>query len=157
METRTKHTYRTQLYEFAKDVLVECPNCAHQALVNTNGETVFKSEKVKVRVVCGHCGFNKYLEQLWAKSKHFLLGAAVDPFFHLPLWLKIELGDHLLWAYNHEHLRFVEEHVAAKLRERNGFQFQTRSIGARLPRWMTAAKRREEILRAIEKLRNKKA
>ncbi len=156
METRTKHTYRTQLYEFAKDVLVECPNCARQALVNTNGETVFLSEKVKVRVVCGHCGFNKDLERIWTKSKHLILGEAIDPFFHLPLWLKIELGDHLLWAYNYDHLHFIEEHIAAKLRERNGFQFQTRSIGARLPRWMTAAKRREEMLRAIEKLRERK-
>ena len=44
----------------------------------------------------------------------------------------------------------------ANLRERNGFEHhKTRSIGARLPRWMTAAKRREDILKAIGKLRSK--
>jgi hypothetical protein len=156
MESRTKHTYRTLLSELAKDVLVECPNCERQALVNTNGETVYRADKIKVRVVCGHCGYNKELERIWVRNKQFILGEAIDPFFHLPLWLKIELGDHLLWAYNYEHLRFIEEHIAAKLRERNGFEHhKSRSIGARLPRWMTAAKRREEMLRAIEKLRAK--
>ncbi|MBI1226534.1 MAG: TFIIB-type zinc ribbon-containing protein [Bacteroidetes bacterium] len=156
MESRTKHTYRTELSEFAKEVLVECPNCQHQALVNTFGETVYKAEKVKVRVVCGYCGFNKDLERIWVRSKHLILGEAIDPFFHLPLWLKIEVNGNLLWAYSFEHLRFIEEHIAAKLRERNGFEhFKTRSVGARLPRWMTAANRREDMLRAIEKLRSK--
>lgn len=155
MEKRTKHTYRTHLYEFIKNVLVECPNCGQQALVNTNGYTIFQPEAVNVRVVCTHCGYNKMLDRLSTRSKHLIIGAPVDPFFHLPLWLKMELGDELLWAYNQEHLDFLAQHVGAKLRERNGFKYQVKSIGARLPRWMTAARRREEVLRAIEKLRSK--
>lgn len=155
MESRTKHTYQSHLHDFIKDVLVECPTCSQKALVNTNGETVFKADKSKIRVVCGNCGYNKELEKLWIKSKHFVLGEPYDPFFHHPLWLQIEVGGHLLWAYSYEHLQFLEEHIAAKLRERNGTRFLTRSIGARLPRWMTAAKRRDEMLKAIEKLRAK--
>lgn len=155
MENRTKHTYRLRIYDFVKDVFVECPHCAKRAFVNTNGYTAFQPEAVNVRVVCGHCGYNKVLEKISTRSKHLIIGAPVDPFFHLPLWLKTEIGENLFWAYNYEHLDFLAQHIGAKLRERNGFQFQTRSIGARLPRWMTAAKRRDEMLRAIEKLRAK--
>lgn len=155
MDDRTQHTYRTHLYDFIKNVLVVCPNCEGRALVDTNDYTIFQPEAVNVRVVCGHCGYNKIVEKRSTRSKHLLIGAPVDPYFHLPLWLKMEMGDHLLWAYNMEHLDFLAQHIGAKLRERNGFQYQVKSIGARLPRWMTAAKRREEVLKAIQKLKAK--
>ena len=155
MEPRTKHTYRTHLYDFIKDVLVVCPNCEGHALVNTGGYTVFQPEAKNVRVVCGNCGFNKTIERLQTRSKHLIIGAPIDPFFHLPLWLQIEMGDNLLWAYNLEHLDFLEQHVGAKLRERNGFKYQVKSIGARLPKWMTSKKNREAVLKAIEKLKAK--
>lgn len=50
---------------------------------------------------------------------------------------------------------FLEAHVGAKLRERNGFAFRVCSIGARLPRWMTSAGNREAVLKVIERLREK--
>ena len=155
METRTKHTYRTHLYHFIHDILVVCPNCSGKALVNTNGYAVFQAEAKNVRAVCGKCGYGKLLDQLPTRGKHLIIGAPVDPFFHLPLWLQLELGEHLLWAYNHEHLDFLEQHVGAKLRERNGFKYEVKSIGARLPRWMTAKGNRETVLKAIEKLKSK--
>ncbi|MEZ4891641.1 MAG: hypothetical protein R2778_01350 [Saprospiraceae bacterium] len=33
----------------------------------------------------------------------------------------------VLWAYNHEHLD-MEQHVAAKLRERNGFKYRIKVL-----------------------------
>jgi hypothetical protein len=155
METRTKHTYQTHLYDFIKDILVECPNCERKALVNTGGYTIYQPEAVNIRVVCGQCGYNKTLERLSTRSSYLIIGAPIDPFFHLPLWLKLEMGDNLLWAYNMEHLEFLEQHVGAKLRERNGFKHQVKSIGAKLPRWMTAKNNRETVLKAIEKLKSK--
>ena len=80
-----------------------------------------------------------------------VFGAPVDPFFHLPLWFCTELSGETLWAYNSDHLDFLAEHVGAKLRERNGFTFNVKSVGARLPRWMTAANNRDAVLKAIEK------
>jgi hypothetical protein len=82
-------------------------------------------------------------------------GGPIDPFFHLPVWLQTEFAGEILWAYNIEHLNFLAEHVSAKLRERNRFKFRVRSIGARLPRWMTSARNREAVLREIEKLKKK--
>lgn len=153
MAMRNKDAYRMRLYDFIYDILVVCPRCENRAQVNTNGYTLFQREARNVRVVCGHCGYNKVLENRSTRSKHLIIGDPLDPFFHLPLWLKIEWGDHALWAYNGAHLDFLERHVGAKLRERNGFPHQVKSIGARLPRWMTSTKNRAEVLKAIAKLK----
>jgi hypothetical protein len=155
MEPRTKHTYRTHLYDFIKDILVVCPSCEGMALVDTRGYAIFQREAKDVRVVCGKCGHSKTLDRIVTRNISLKIGAPVDPFFHLPVWLQEEVGGELLWAYNREHLEFLEQHVGAKLRERNGFDYQVKSIGARLPRWMTAAKRRDAILKAINRLKTK--
>lgn len=162
METRTKNTYRTNLYAFVKQVLVVCPNCAGKALVRADDFDTPKYEISLVKVVCTACGYNKTLENIskridekQKRGKVLIFGAPVDPFFHLPVWLQTEFSGEILWAYNLEHLDFLAAHVGAKLRERNGFKFNVKSIGARLPRWMTAADNREEVLRAIEKLKTR--
>jgi hypothetical protein len=84
-----------------------------------------------------------------------LFGEPVDPFFRLPLWLQTDFSGNTLWAYNLEHLDFLARHIGANLRERNGFQFNVRSIGARLPRWMSAAHNRDALLKTIEKIKER--
>jgi hypothetical protein len=162
MEERAKHTYRTNLYAFVKKVLVACPHCEGKAVVRADDFDTPKHEISEVKVVCAACGFNKTLENVskMADSRQkrgnvLIFGAPVDPFFHLSVWLQVEFSGEVLWAYNLEHLDFLAAHVGAKLRERNGFKFQVRSIGARLPRWMTSAANRGAILKAIEKLKEK--
>lgn len=162
MEQRTKHTYQTHLYAFVKDVLVVCPQCESKAIVHTAEFHTMKHERNAVKVVCSSCGYNKTLEnishRLDPKQKQgqvLIFGAPVDPFFHFPLWLQSDVSGETLWAYNLEHLDFLAQHVGAKLRERNGFQFRVKSIGARLPKWMSAAHNREAVLKAIEKLKTK--
>jgi hypothetical protein len=162
METRTKHTYRTAIYAFAKNVLVVCPNCAGKALVRADDFDTPKPQISEAKIVCTACGFNKTLENISKRKDDkqkrgnvLIFGAPLDPFFHLPLWLQTEFSGEVLWAYNLAHLDFLAEHVGAKLRERNGFQFNVRSVGARLPRWMTSKNNREAVLKAMEKLREK--
>jgi hypothetical protein len=162
MENRTKHTYSKAIYEFVNDIRVVCPNCAGSALVKTGGFHTMTQDRYDIKVVCSGCGFNKTLENVSPRKDEkqkrgniLIFGAPVDPFFHLPVWLSVEFSGETLWAYNLEHLNFLAEHVGAKLRERNSLAFNVRSIGARLPRWMTAADNREAILKAIEKLKEK--
>jgi hypothetical protein len=159
MENRTKHTYQAAIYEFANNILVACPSCSGKACVRADDYNTAKYEIGKVKVVCVGCGFNKTMENIpkredpmQKRGKVLIFGAPVDPFFHLPVWLQAEFSGEILWAYNLEHLDFLAEHVGAKLRERNGANQRPRSIGARLPRWMTAANNRAEILKVIEKL-----
>ncbi len=155
MEARNKHTYGTQIYQFAKDILVVCPGCEGKALVRTGNFQDMKFEVKDVKITCSGCGYNKALGTVPMRGKHLIFGAPLDPFFHLPVWLQADFFGQLLWAYNLAHLDFLAEHVGAKLRERNGFQFNVKSVGARLPRWMTSKNNREAVLKAMEKLREK--
>ncbi|MCF8248243.1 MAG: hypothetical protein K9J37_23660 [Saprospiraceae bacterium] len=153
MSNRTNHTYQAFLHQFIKDVLVVCPNCEGKAIVKT-GELIYPRCDVKeVRVICLKCGYNKQLEHAAGKGKYLVSGAPIDPFFQLPVWLQGDFGDHLLWAYNMEHLQFLEQHIRADLRERNGQETYNSSLGSRLPKWMTAKKNREAVLKVIEKLK----
>ncbi|MBL7828127.1 MAG: hypothetical protein JNJ57_15965 [Saprospiraceae bacterium] len=162
MENRTKHTYHTNLYQFVKNIAVVCPNCEGKAVVHTGNFHELKMEIDLVKVVCPACGYNKTLENIPKREDKNqrrglikIFGAPIDPFFHLPVWYQAEFSGEILWAYNQEHLNFLADHVGAKLRERNGLPFRVKSIGARLPRWMTAADNREAVLKAIEKLKEK--
>jgi hypothetical protein len=162
MEERSKNAYHTQLYQFAKDILVVCPSCATRALVQTGEFSALKAPHHDIRVVCSSCGFNKTLHKVPVRQDEkqkrgtmLIFGAPIDPFFHLPLWLQADFSGNTLWAYNLEHLDFLAQHIGAKLRERNVGPRMGRSLGSRLPRWMTAANHREALLKAIEQLREK--
>jgi DNA-directed RNA polymerase subunit RPC12/RpoP len=161
MEKRVKHTYSAAIYEFARNILVVCPNCAGKALVRSNDPDLKVFEIREVRVVCPGCGFNKTLDGIshrddpkQKRGKALIYGTPVDPFFHLPVWLQADFSGEVFWAYNLEHLDFLAAHVGAKLRERNQAN-APRSVGSRLPRWMTSAANREAILKLIEKLKDK--
>jgi hypothetical protein len=58
----------------------------------------------------------------------------------------------VLWAYNAEHLNVLEEYVSAHLRER-GHSVTHMTMLERLPKWIKDAKHRDEVLRAIGRLR----
>lgn len=76
------------------------------------------------------------------------LGA--DPIFHLPLWLQGDIKGNVLWAYNRLHLREIKEYVKAKLRERQTTTHTT--MVERLPTFITEAKNREAVLKAIDRM-----
>lgn len=128
-----------------------------------------KSEKLydeNVKLVCTNCGFNKTPEKEFvgrsnSKSPNSLIknivviGGGIDPYFYLPLWLTANVGENLFWAYNYEHLNFIKDFVSAKLRERNIDNMSNKSLGSRLPKWITSQKNREVILKTIEKLEKK--
>ncbi|MBK9109490.1 MAG: TFIIB-type zinc ribbon-containing protein [Saprospiraceae bacterium] len=161
-QTRSKNSYHTTLYQLAKDIWVVCPQCEKRAIIDTGGFHSFEKTSHTIKLVCSHCGHNKYLENVihridpkQKQGKVLIFGEPIDPFFHIPLWLQSEFEGNILWAYNLEHLQLLEEHVGAKLRERNQQNFNVRSLGARLPKWMTAAHNREAILKQIQKLKAK--
>ena len=81
------------------------------------------------------------------------VGGNFDWYFRFPLWLEISCCGETLWAYNEKHLEFIEKYVAAKLRER--VPNINKSLASRLPDWIKRAKNRDEILKAIGKLKEK--
>jgi Zn ribbon nucleic-acid-binding protein len=163
---RTKDTYEKRVYDFIKDILVVCPSCSRQAVVKTLALAVRNINEHEIKVTCTHCGFNKRLEEkpgaiLFSTStttipgRYLIIGGSIDPYFHLPLWLTINCCDNTIWAYNYEHLEFLKAHVEAKLRERNTQEWSNKSLGSRLPKWMTSSKNRETVLKAIAQLKAK--
>ncbi len=149
----------TRIYEFYDEFLVVCPKCGKLAKVIID-ETEFeklskrKTEKFRNqyfaprRLVCLSC-----LHRDFWKGNQIGVGGNVDWYFRLPLWLQISACGETLWAYNLKHLEMLENYVSAKLRERTSKGRS--SFLSKLPKWIKSAKNREEILKAIGKLKEK--
>ena len=139
------------IYDFNDEFLVVCPRCASMARVIP---VEIKSEKLNNRLfaprklICLSCVHRDIFD-----GRSIGIGASVDWYFRLPLWLQISCCGETLWAYNQKHLEMLENYVAAKLRERT--VKGRNSFLSKLPKWLKSAKNRDEILKAIAKLRGK--
>lgn len=164
---RTNDAYQKLIYDFMKDMYVICPSCGGQAIVRSPEFVIRPKDEREIKLICLVCGHNKRLDEKKASvllktsnniitGRYFIIGAAIDPYFNLPLWLTTECCENVLWAYNYEHLDFLRKHVEAKLRERNIQSISNKSLGSRLPKWMSSNKNREAVLKCIDKLKNKK-
>ncbi|MBC8065313.1 MAG: TFIIB-type zinc ribbon-containing protein [Chlorobia bacterium] len=129
--------------------LVECPACNRPGTVRFSRE---ESSNGQAQFTCLSCGRIDF-KGLRSKPIVTILGAPVDPYFHIPLWLQSECCGEILWAYNRRHLDYMQEYVAAKLRDTG--PSGRRNLGNKLPKWMLLAKNRVEVLRTIERLAKK--
>jgi hypothetical protein len=137
------------LNEFLDEFLVQCPKCARPANVALSKEVPTKGQ---ARLTCLSCGHNEF-RPLRSKWNSTIFGAPVDPYFHLPLWLQIDCGGEILWAYNRRHLAYLKLFTNAKLRDSG--PSGRRNLSNKLPKWMGLAKNRTRILRAIHRLDKK--
>ncbi|KOY52997.1 hypothetical protein [Polaribacter dokdonensis] len=128
------NAYEKSLNDFSDEILIVCKNCRQKAMA--------KQKDKCLQIICENCGYNKRLSDVFN-------------FPNYELWLKTELNEGKLWAYNLNHLEFIEKHIAATLRERNLERLSNISIGSRLPKWMTAKNNRAKLLKAIAKLKIK--
>lgn len=76
-----------------------------------------------------------------------------DPVFGLRLWFQESIKGDTLWASNKEHLLEIRHYVTAKLRERQTMRITT--MVEKLPQFIKAAKNREAVLKAIERMLKK--
>jgi len=116
---------------------VMCPRC--NRFVGTD-RTILRLK----RMHCTGCGWTKDTGagRPWAAPKKDR---------RIRLWLETDFRGENLWAVNEQHLSYLEAYVAAGVRETtipsNG------TIASRLPAWIKSAKNREDLLRALAKLR----
>lgn len=146
----------TYIENFINNIDVICPNCRAKALVTSNPET---------RFTCTACGQSKIWEGTpnafytgpIVFSSGILLGKPVDCFFRYPLWYTKSVRNETLFAYNLEHLTFLENFIDNKRRERakNEHGWSNQSLESRLPKWMLSAKNRDDIVKAIIDLKSK--
>ena len=87
-----------------------------------------------------------------ANYEVILTGDPCDWYFQLPLYLQIECSGNTLWALNLEHLNYMESYIEAEIRKSHPYYL---SVESRLPKWMKLAKNRNEVLRAIQKLKGR--
>ncbi len=164
---RSKDSYEKLIYDFFDEVYVFCPSCNGQAIIKNPNTDKGINPSAGIKLICLKCGHNKKLDEKpdtvllrtsrnTIKGKIMVIGGIVDPYFHLPLWFTMPCCNEILWAYNYNHIEFLRSHVEAKLRERNLTDIKNKSLGSRLPKWMTSKKNRASILKSLAILKEKK-
>ena len=148
------------LEDFAERMYVCCLACSQCACVMRipvdeeeilpGGSWRFHRTFSPRKFSCLHCGST----HLW-QEKTQRRGGLYDWYFRFSLWLQTPCCGEILWAFNEEHLHFLEHYVTAKQRikfyeegwVRNG------TLASRLPIWIKRAKNREEVTIGILRLK----
>jgi hypothetical protein len=132
------------LSHFYQEAFVVCPTCAKKAMAKVNFESKI------ARLFCLHCGCNK---ETTTAIKYGTINTAANHYFQAELWLKAPFKNDVFWAYNYNHLEYLERYILATIREhkdRTGF-----TLLEKLPKLYHEAKNREGLLKIIAKLKNK--
>ena len=148
------------LYSLMADiVLVECPRChncaTHKPIDAAPGQRDLFAPR---RLICAHCGLGRdwhanVIAQNWRESP------ARDDYFNEILWIRGTFGANEIWAYNWRHLHLIESYVAAKHRQHirdPDRGWANKSFVNRLPRWITSAKNRADVLKTIERIKRER-
>ncbi|MGX9888174.1 hypothetical protein [Streptomyces sp. NPDC002276] len=146
------HDSRATLADFASSVLVRCPRCERIAHFEQRPCTTPDAAGKRyphTRLVCRSCGLCRISVGAVHSSRYS--SACSCP----SLWLRTGTRHGELWAYNLQHLGLIRRFVAADLRERASWYDTGRkmTLVARLPAWIKSAKNRDEVLRAVHRLR----
>lgn len=124
---------RETLWGMTAVQLIECRRCGHCARC----ERIPQIGTMAYKSTCLHCGH---------------VGSEEGK-----LWLTTHCCSEALWAVNEEHLSFLERYVGAELRERRQTEhgWANSALASRLPRWMTSAKNRTEVMAGLARLRER--
>lgn len=125
-----------------------CPRCGAGLGEPVAGARPGVPRPATRQIACRSCRHEVTVQVMWVAA---CPPEPSDPHVGLPLWLCEPCCGETLWAYNEAHVAALEAYVGADLRERA--PNRSRSMRARLPRWMTAAKHRPAVLAGLERLR----
>ena len=131
-----------RLSDFAKKVLVVCPRCTKQA------RALVDYEENIARLYCFSCGYSKECSTKYGKGYIHL---PANAYFGAELWLKERFRDNWIWAYNYEHLNYLEQYISAGLRERQNRTHFT--MVEKLPSFIQSAKNRDALIKLIGKMK----
>jgi hypothetical protein len=145
---------RAPLADFADEILVVCPRCAGPAITKRIGPAR-RDTVAKHRLVCRCCS---HLEVASGRRRAHAEREGRDPFLGLPLWLATPCCGEILSAFNARHLAALEAFALAELRERRRdpeHGWSNASFASRLPKWIKLAKNRDEVSKALARLKAK--
>ncbi|MFL5692198.1 MAG: hypothetical protein ACJ795_10365 [Ktedonobacteraceae bacterium] len=153
------------LEDFVETMDVHCPKCHKCAQVRripTDEEVILADDTDRYgswsfrrsfsprKVSCLHCSYTS----IW-KGKVRGGRGQHDWYFGLPLWLQTPCCGKILWAFNEEHLSFLERYVTAKQRIKffAAGRVRNATVASRLPFWIKRAKNQDEVLKGIARLK----
>lgn len=128
--------------DFHNEVLVKCPRCEGKAIAISDNVTQI------AKLTCTACGYNQTQSMHSANAD---TNAAAHTYFSADLWLQKPFGDHMFCAYNEKHLLYLEDYIAAHLREsanRDGF-----TMVEKLPAFIQDGTNRKPLLKLIDKFK----
>ncbi len=102
------------------------------------------------KLTCPGCKCEMIENIIWYKSSSI---GACDPYFGLKLWFVGNIKGNEFWAYNREHLEFINNYVHAKIRIRE--PNKNSSLTSRLPNWLLSSKNRQTVLKEINRMQKK--
>lgn len=143
--SRFHHQNRVRQHFTDFPVLVECPRCNKCARVTRRPHK--KGHLFIARCVCSTCSFVK--EKEIKVMSYWWQG--MDMYFDYPLYFRIPFGSHVFWAYNLEHLKYIESLVRAGIRDTTHHG----GVASKLPKWIKLAKNRRQLLKKIQILKEK--
>ena len=153
------------LEDFAETIYVHCPKChkcAHVKRIPSDEEEILADKSISHsslrfgrsfsprKLSCLHCSYTCIYNEMTQQR-----GGPYDWYFRLPLWLQTPCCGQILWAFNEEHLNFLEQYVTAKQRGKFHVEGQIRNgtMASRLPTWIKSAKNRDQVLKGIIRLK----
>ena len=153
MSGRVRLPARTRT-DFMDRAVVDCPRCDGYATVTTPGERPEDRTSHQwltfgpKRMVCRDCGAS-------TDQPETPMGVLARPTMGLTPRLRAETRHGVLVALNEAELDYLEAYVGGRLREEvvEPGGPKNRTVISRLPTWAKASKNRDEVLRAIRKVR----
>jgi transcription elongation factor Elf1 len=153
-KTRNKKGYDVELSEFRTEFIIHCPICNNKTTLTNNSPSKF----IEGKIACLTCGFNIKLEENSSYGISTVDGQIIESKItmenpkglKLTLWYSKNFKGNSFWAYNENHLKFLNEFINVKHRARSQENLKNRSIGSRLPKWITSSVNRKEISKLIE-------
>jgi len=145
------HKIKEPVYQYIVYIKEYCNNCFEKFEYESQP---LKEKPETYKTKCPHCDF----QEEW-KAKTYRVkeeskvdnGLVKEMWYDLPLWFQKEVGGNLFWAYNLDHIDYLERYIKADLRERNNEGSGNGTMISRLPQFVKAAKNREKLLKILKK------
>ena len=138
--------------DFLCRLVVDCPTCGGYAAILPRDPSDAQASAAR-RMVCRDCGATRDKPQTPN-------GAPIDPFMGLAPRFRAATRHGDLVAWNEAHLDYLETYLSGLIRVEqrpaDPAAPRNQTIVSRLPAWAKSAKNRDEILRAIERVRRER-
>ncbi|MBQ4820727.1 hypothetical protein [Aquimarina sp. MMG016] len=142
------HTEVRELEKHIYSINRNCPFCAEIMTYKSAPTTKIKKE---IEVSCDQCQKKLcYPPKIEIIKEWISKGKTVE----LHYWYETKYKGEWFWALNEEHLEYLEQFIASKLRERSLYRSGMMLVD-KLPQFIKDKKNRDSLLKTISKLKEK--